>query len=234
MPKRPPTPRGKDLFAEAPAQPRPAAAYRANIDGGSRGNPGPASYGVVIRDGRGEIVAKLKKYIGRSTNNVAEYYGLIAALDYAESHGVRAIRIESDSELLVKQMRGQYKVKSEDLRPLFERAQKMSKAFDSFRIEHVYREQNREADALANEALDETEGGKPKLPATPKSESGAKSETSAKSQPSSKTEPPGSKPEPRKIQARFRGGVLYLLEDVELPDGMVVDVSIHLRPKPPA
>ena len=235
MPRRPPTPRGKGLFGDAPAEPKPAAAaHRANIDGGSRGNPGPASYGVVIRDGRGEIVAKLKKYIGRMTNNVAEYYGLIAAMDYAQSHGIRALRIESDSELLVKQMRGQYKVKSEDLRPLFERAQKMSKAFDSFRIEHVYREQNREADALANEALDETEGGKPKLPAPPKSESGAKSETSAKSQPSSKTEPPGSKPEPRKVQARFRGGVLYLLEDVELPDGMVVDVSIHLRPKPPA
>jgi len=235
MPRRPPTPRGKGLFGDAPAEPKPAAAaYRANIDGGSRGNPGPAAYGVIIRDGRGEIVAKLKKYIGRMTNNVAEYYGLIAAMDYAQSHGIRALRIESDSELLVKQMRGQYKVKSEDLRPLFERAQKMSKAFDSFRIEHVYREQNREADALANEALDETEGGKPKLPAPPKSESGAKSETSAKSQPSSKTEPLGSKPEPRKVQARFRGGVLYLLEDVELPDGMVVDVSIHLRPKPPA
>jgi ribonuclease HI len=174
---------------------------------------------VVIRDGRGEIVAKLKKYIGRMTNNVAEYYGLIAALDYAQSHSVRAIRVESDSELLVKQMRGQYKVKSEDLRPLFERAKKMSQGFDSFRIEHVYREQNREADALANEALDETEGGKPKLPSTQKSETSAKSESS-------------SKPEPRRIQARFRSGVLYLLEDVELPDGMVVDVSIHLRPKP--
>src|SRR3989441_272836 len=187
MPRRPPTPppspRGKGLFGEAHAEPKPAAAaYRINIDGGSRGNPGPASYGVVIRDGRGEVAAKLKKYIGRATNNVAEYYGLIAALDYAESHGVRAIRIESDSELLVKQMRGQYKVKSEDLRPLFERAQKMSKAFDSFRIEHVYREQNREADALANEALDETEGGKPKLPAAPKSASSTKSETSAKSE----------------------------------------------------
>jgi ribonuclease HI len=226
MPRRQPTPRGKDLFGDAPADPKPAvAAYRANIDGGSRGNPGPASYGVVIRDGRGEIVAKLKKYIGRMTNNVAEYYGLIAALDYAQAHGVRAIRIESDSELLVKQMRGQYKVKSEDLRPLFERAKKMSLGFDSFRIEHVYREQNREADALANEALDETEGGKPKSPATPKSETSAKSESGAKSESSSK-------PEPRKIQARFRGGVLYLLEDVELPDGMVVDVTIHLRPKP--
>src|SRR6266699_2210241 len=150
MPRRPPTTGGKDLFGDAPAEPKPAAAaYRANIDGASRGNPGPAAYGVAIRDGRGEIVAKLKKYIGRMTNNVAEYYGLIAALDYAESHGVRAIRVESDSELLVKQLRGQYKVKSEDLRPLFERAQKMSKAFESFHIEHVYREQNREADALA-------------------------------------------------------------------------------------
>jgi ribonuclease HI len=220
MPRRPPTPRGKGLFGNAPAEPKAAAAaYRANIDGGSRGNPGPASYGIVIRDGRGEIVAKLKKYIGRMTNNVAEYYGLIAALDYVESHGVRAIRIESDSELLVKQMRGQYKVKSEDLRPLFERAKKMSQAFDSFRIDHVYREQNREADALANEALDETAGGGPKLAASPKSEFNVKSEYS-------------SKPEPRRIQARFRSGVLYLLEDVELPDGMVVDVSIHLRPKP--
>jgi len=232
MPRRPPTPRGKGLFGDAPAEPKPAAAaHRANIDGGSRGNPGPAAYGVIIRDGRGEIVAKLKKYIGRMTNNVAEYYGLIAAMDYAQSHSIRALRIESDSELLVKQMRGQYKVKSEDLRPLFERAQKMSKTFDSFRIEHVYREQNREADALANEALDETEGGKPKLPAPAKSASSAKSETSSKSESGAKSES-SSKPEPRKIQARFRGGVLYLLEDVELPDGMVVDVSIHLRPKP--
>jgi ribonuclease HI len=231
MPKRPPAPRAKGLFGEAPADPKPAAAaHRANIDGGSRGNPGPASYGVVIRDGRGEIVAKLKKYIGRMTNNVAEYYGLIAALDCAESHGVRAIRIESDSELLVKQMRGQYKVKSEDLRPLFERAQKMSKAFDSFRIEHVYREQNREADALANEALDETEGKTSGAPPAKRAE--AASTKSAP--PAAKTEPANSKPEPRKIQARFRGGVLYLLEDVELPDGVVVDVSIHLRPKPPA
>ncbi len=231
MPRRPPTPRGKDLFGDAPAEPKPAAAaHRANIDGGSRGNPGPAAYGVVIRNGRGEIAAKLKKYIGRMTNNVAEYYGLIAAMDYAQSHGIRALRVESDSELLVKQMHGQYKVKSEDLRPLFERALKMSKGFDSFRIEHVYREQNREADALANEALDETEGKTSGAPSAKRAEAvSTKSATSA-----AKTEPASSKAEPRKIQARFRSGVLYLLEDVELPDGMVVDVSIHLRPKPPA
>jgi ribonuclease HI len=222
MARRTPTPRGKGLFGDAAAEPKTApAAFRANIDGGSRGNPGPAAYGVVIRDGNGELAAKLKKYIGRMSNNVAEYYGLIAALDYAQSHKIRAIHIESDSELLVKQMRGQYKVKSEDLKPLFERAKKMSQAFESFRIDHVYREQNREADALANEALDTAEGVAPGVPVAKKSEAA-----------SAKSEAPGAKPEPRRVQARFRGGVLYLLEDVELPDGMVVDVSIHLRPKP--
>ena len=114
MPRRTPTTRGKSLFSDAGPESKPAAAaaYRINIDGASRGNPGPASYGIVIRDARGETVAKLKKYIGRFTNNVAEYYGLIAAMDYAQSHGARAIRVESDSELLVKQMRGLYKVKS--------------------------------------------------------------------------------------------------------------------------
>ena len=218
--KQPPTP--KSLFGDATPEPKTAAAaYRANIDGASRGNPGPAAYGVVIRDGGGELVAKLKKYIGRLSNNVAEYYGLIAALDYAQSHKMRALRVESDSELLVKQMRGQYKVKSADLQPLFERAKKMAQGFESFRIDHVYREQNREADALANEALDASEGVVPAVPGAKKSEA-----------PAAKPEIPVAKPEPRRIRARFRGGVLYLLEDVELPDGMVVDVSIHLLPKP--
>lgn len=215
MAKRHPTPRGAGLFADASHEPKPApAAHRANIDGGSRGNPGPASYGVVIRDPRGEIVARLKKYIGRMTNNVAEYYGLIAALDYAQSHGVRALRIESDSELLVQQMRGRYKVKSADLQPLFERAKKMSQSLDSFRIDHVYREQNREADALANEALDETSGA------------------SSPSGSSSKAKVSAGNPEPRRIRARFRSGILYLLEDVDLPDGLEVEVQLHLLPKP--
>jgi len=216
MPRRPSPPKGKSLFGEAAAEPKPAAAaaHRANIDGGSRGNPGPAAYGVVIRDARGEIAAKLKKYIGRSTNNVAEYYGLIAAMDYAQSHGVRALRVESDSELLVKQMRGLYKVKSADLQPLYERARKMSQGFESFRIEHVYREQNREADALVNEALDETEG-KPAKPAAGESKA-----------------TPAQNSGPRKIAARYRGGILYLLEDVGLPDGTVVHVSIFPIQKP--
>src|SRR3974390_3935971 len=118
---QPPGAPGAGLFAEAEPEPKHPAAYQANIDGGSRGNPGPAAYGVVIRDPHGEIVARLKKYIGNNTNNVAEYFGLIAALDYAQTHGIRALRVESDSELMVKQMRGVYKVKSSDLQPLHER-----------------------------------------------------------------------------------------------------------------
>jgi ribonuclease HI len=222
MAKRVLPPRVAGLFADGASEAKPvAAAYRANIDGGSRGNPGPAAYGVVIRDAKGDIVARLKKYIGRMTNNVAEYYGLIAALDYMQSQGIRALRIESDSELLVKQMRGQYKVRSPELQPLFERARKMSQALESFHIDHVYREQNREADALANEAMDEVEGGSAKS---------AKAAAAAAPTPATKTETRAPVGEVRKIRARFRSGVLYLLEDVDLPDGVEVDVLLRLLP----
>jgi ribonuclease HI len=209
MSKRRPTPRDARLFADAApdASSFAVAAYRANIDGGSRGNPGPASYGVVIRDPRGEVVAKLKKYIGRSTNNVAEYFGLIAALDYAQAHGIRALRVESDSELLVRQMQGLYKVKSAELRPLFERARKMAQALESFRIEHVFREKNAEADALANEALDATAGTNAPSPSKPKAPATS---------------------EVRKVHARYAHGVLQLREPLDLPDG--TEVEILLKP----
>ena len=220
MALRPPPNRGAGLFGEPAPETKPLA-WRANIDGGSRGNPGPASYGVVIRDPRGEIVARLKKYIGRTTNNVAEYYGLIAALDYAQSNNIRSLRVESDSELLVKQMRGQYKVKSPDLKPLYERAKKMSQAIPAFRIDHVYREQNREADLLANQAMDEVSG---KAPA-------AVSRNSRIENGNSKMENRSSVPTANptiKVRARFRSGILYPLEDVDLPDG--TEVEILLRP----
>jgi len=217
MTKRSQPPAGAGLFGNAgPEEAKSTAAYRANIDGGSRGNPGPASYGVVIRDGRGEIVARLKKYIGRMTNNVAEYYGLIAALDYAQSHGIRALRIESDSELLVKQMRGIYKVKSEDLRPLVERAKKMVATLESFRIEHVYRERNAEADALANEAMDEVARGGP---------SQASPVASAKPRATA-----GKPVEPLRLTARYYRGLLKLENPLDLPDD--AEVEILLRPKP--
>jgi ribonuclease HI len=213
----PPGP-GSGLFGDSMPETKLAAAHRINIDGGSRGNPGPAAYGVVIQDPSGKAVARLKKYIGRSTNNVAEYYGLIAALDYAQSHGIRAVRIESDSELLVKQMRGVYKVKSTDLQPLYERARKMAQTFDSFRIEHVYREQNREADRLANEAMDEADGKTAAKPALATKAEPAKSASSAA---------PSTAGQPRLIPARYRGGVLYLLEDMGLPDGTVCKIILH-------
>ncbi|MDQ1406129.1 MAG: ribonuclease [Acidobacteriaceae bacterium] len=217
MIRRPISSRETGLFAgsEPEAKSRPAP-FQANIDGGSRGNPGPASYGVVLRNERGEIVAKLKKYIGRMTNNVAEYYGLIAALDYAQSNGIRALRVESDSELLVQQMRGHYKVRSVDLRPLFERAKKMSQTFESFRIDHVYREQNAEADALANEALDET-SGKPKQSVATKPEG----------RPGL---PQDMQSAPRKLRAQVRDGRLHLLDPLDLPEN--TEVEILLRPAP--
>ncbi len=219
-PNRVSSDRGAGLFGEPAPETKPLA-WRANIDGGSRGNPGPASYGVVMRDPRGEIVARLKKYIGRTTNNVAEYYGLIAALDYAHANSIKALRVESDSELLVKQMRGQYKVKSADLKPLYERAKKMSQAIPAFRIDHVYREQNREADLLANEAMDEVSGKPPAV----------ESRNSKIENGNSKTENRNSAPAANptiKVRARFRSGVLYPLEDVDLPDG--AEVEILLRP----
>jgi len=210
MAKLTPPHRGAGLFGDPAPDAKPAA-WRANIDGGSRGNPGPAAYGVVIRDPRGEIVARLKKYIGRTTNNVAEYYGLIAALDYAQSNNIRALHVESDSELLVKQMRGQYKVKSADLQPLFERAQKMLQSFASFQIRHVYREQNREADALANQAMDEVSGAR-LAPENGKAKMANRNSIVPAI----------------KVRARFRSGVLYPLEDINLPDG--AEVEILLRP----
>ena len=201
------TPSGGGLFGDAPPpESKRVAAYQANIDGGSRGNPGPAAYGVVIRDARGEIVARLKKYIGQNTNNVAEYFGLIAALDYAQTHDIRALRVESDSELLVKQMHGQYKVKSAELRPLFERAKKMSQTFESFRISHVYREQNREADALVNQALDEV------------------------SRPGhSQPEKPAQKESTLRFFARYKDGLLQPESELNLPDGAEVEVMLRLR-----
>lgn len=220
MNKRPPVPRGGGLFGAAEPERKPVAAYLANIDGGSRGNPGPAAYGVVVRDPSGEIVARLKKYIGRHTNNVAEYFGLIAALDYAENNGIRALRIQSDSELLVKQMRGQYKVKSEELRPLFERARKMSQALESFRIEHVYREHNRDADELANQAMDETSRGGSAAGASASAANNSRVPVEDRQAPAGST---------MRFLARCQNGKLQTTEPLNLPEGTEVEIVIRLR-----
>src|SRR5437868_900361 len=130
----------------------------ANVDGGARGNPGPAGYGVVIKDHAGQKLTSLNEYLGHQTNNFAEYQGLIAALEWTVQHGHKALKVISDSELMVKQMKGQYKVKSPGLVDLYHRAKELITKLEWFSIQHVLRGQNREADQLANTAMDKGMG----------------------------------------------------------------------------
>src|SRR5437588_340658 len=124
------------------------------FDGGSRGNPGPAGIGVVLRAQDGTPLVTLGRFIGRATDNVAEYRALIAALEKAKELGARKIRIRGDSELIVRQMRGEYRVKNPDLRELYDEAKHLYHQFDEAAIEHNYREKNALADRLANLAMD--------------------------------------------------------------------------------
>jgi len=205
MRTRVPVPSSARLFSDAHAA-APAGVHIANIDGASRGNPGPASYAVVIRDPDGKIALELAKRLGRETNNVAEYYALLAALDYAAANGISALRVRSDSELLVRQMQGRYKVKSPELKPLHERAQKVSRQFAYFTIEHVRREQNRDADALANVALDSG----PVHEARPQAPAGNMKSPS------------------RRILARFAEGAFVPDEPIDLAEG--TEVILDWRP----
>jgi ribonuclease HI len=221
------------LFSEShPAAP-PVGVHVANIDGASRGNPGPASYAVVLRDPSGKIVLELAKNIGRETNNVAEYYALLAALDYATSHGIRALRIRSDSELLVRQMQGRYKVKSADLKPLHERASKLARQLEYFAIEHVPREMNREADGLANVALDRA--GVPKFESrNSKAENRPNMpgrQTSSSASYGSQPSPRDSHPAPLVLRARFVKGALVPIEPLDLPEGGEVLLELRIPPK---
>jgi len=130
----------------------------AYIDGGARGNPGPAGYGVRIESPDGSLLDELHGALGVTTNNVAEYNGLLAALRWAVDHDARDLRIRSDSELLVKQMIGEYKVRHPGLQPLAAQARLLLMQLDRVIFEHVRREQNVEADRLSNVAMDEAEG----------------------------------------------------------------------------
>jgi ribonuclease HI len=143
-------PRREDSRRENP----PQHYLIAQSDGGARGNPGPAGYGVVVQDQSGRKVAHLSEYLGHQTNNFAEYQGLIAALEYAVQHGPKALKLISDSELLVRQIKGIYKVKNATLKDLHSRAKELIAQLEWFSIGHALREHNREADRLANEAMD--------------------------------------------------------------------------------
>ena len=145
--------KSESLFSD-PSPPSSSRVFTAHIDGGSRGNPGPAAYGVVIRNSEGKIIAELSQYLGKQTNNFAEYSGLLAALEFAQKQNLPGLKIVSDSELLVKQMKGQYRVSSPALKELFDRARRLSGQLQHFSIQHVLRAYNKDADRLVNETLD--------------------------------------------------------------------------------
>ena len=195
------------LWPERPA--KDEAAIIAYCDGGSRGNPGPAGYGVHIEDANGAAVGELSEYVGRKTNNFAEYSGLLAALQFALDHGYRRLKVISDSELMVKQIKGQYRVNSPELRLLYEEAKGRIRQLDSFQIQHVLREKNRHADRLANEAMDRGTG---KSPAAAGNLSGTVRNQDKE----------------RRIRGFVKGGVVHFVEG-ELPDGVFVKITQEPR-----
>ena len=123
-------------------------------DGAARGNPGPAAIGATIKDEKGNLLAAISRRLGHTTNNQAEYRAVIAALEQAAKLGARHVEVRADSELVVKQINGQYKVKNAAIRPLYQQVVKLTGRFDSFKIGYIPRAKNAEADALANQALD--------------------------------------------------------------------------------
>jgi probable phosphoglycerate mutase len=200
----------------------------AHCDGGARGNPGPAGYGAVITTEDGTVLAELSEFLGFKTNNFAEYSGLLGVLQWTLDHGHSRLRVVSDSELMVKQIQGKYKVNSPDLRPLWEEARRRIAQLGFFHISHALRHKNKTADRLANEAMDRGTGrpaAGPPLKATP--------------YPTKSTEPPAPKrldplpPEPRPqttapagemLRGFVEDGQIVLLGGKTLPDGVFVKI----------
>lgn len=180
-----------------------AVAY---TDGGSRGNPGPSGYGVVILGENGSPLAELSEFLGMRTNNVAEYSGLLAALEFAATNHLPRLRVVSDSELMVKQIRGQYRVQSPDLRPLYEEAKRRISQLQEFQIVHVLRGKNKKADELANKAMDRGMRQKSELKAAARSSSS-----------------PVIAPPVRPLRGIVKNGKINLLEG-SIPEGTIVVV----------
>ena len=191
----------------------------AHCDGGARGNPGPAGYGALIQDHEGMVLAELSEFLGIRTNNYAEYSGLLGCLQYALDHHYPRLRVVSDSELMVKQIQGKYKVNSPDLKPLWQEARNRIARLEAFEITHALRHKNKDADRLANEAMDRGmkrphapgQAAPPPLKATPYP---TKSEAPANPYP--------------KAEAMLRGftkdGTVHLLGGATLPDGIFVKI----------
>ena len=202
----------------------------AHCDGGSRGNPGPAGYGAVIEDQNGRVLARLSEYLGKRTNNYAEYSALLGVLAWCIENKQPRVRVVADSELMVKQMQGKYKVNSPDLRPLWEEARRRASKLEKFEIAHTLRGGNKEADQLANDAMDRGMGRAPgshpsAAPITPRPPSGSPSSISGPTQSSAQSKPAPPKPsQPRQVLEGFvKNGVVHLIEG-ELPDGIFVKI----------
>lgn len=148
-------------------------AYKLHTDGGARGNPGPAGIGVVLESPDGEVVAEIGKGIGWATNNVAEYEGLIQGLQAAREAGVSDLEVYMDSTLVIEQMKGKWKVKHAGLKPLHAKARKLAGEFDHIRFKAVPRAQNKHADRLSNQGMDEqSAAGDPEAPASEEEQTG--------------------------------------------------------------
>ena len=203
------------LFPE-PSQPRvppsrlnPEKWVIAHCDGGARGNPGPAGYGAVLETEAGEKLAELSEFLGVRTNNFAEYSGLLGVLAWTLEHGYRRLRVVSDSELMVKQIQGRFKVNSPDLKPLWAEARRRIAELDEFQITHALRHKNKEADRLANAAMDRGMGRKL---------------SEAKSEPKATPYPKAAASAPPMLRGFIRDGVVHFLGDAKLPDGVFVKI----------
>ncbi len=211
----------------------------AHCDGGARGNPGPAGFGVQVTGADGAVLAELSEFLGFRTNNYAEYAGLLASLQYALDHGHAALRVVSDSELMVKQIQGKYKVNSPDLKPLWQEAKIRIARLGRFEIAHALRHKNKDADRLANEAMDRgmrrgaapsSVGAVESLPLRAIAHPGRGQAPPKIYDP----EPPrGSRPTPKEPKAAAvppmlrgftRDGVVRILGTESLPDGIFVKI----------
>ena len=210
-----------NLFSSPGASNPTAQWYTAHCDGGSRGNPGPSGYGAVIEDPNGSVVAELSEFLGIQTNNFAEYRGLLGVLKWAAENRVQRLRVVSDSELMVKQMQGKYKVASPILRPLYEEARKLARGFERFEMAHTLRGGNKTADRLANDAMDKGMGKS--AVQSPGSSSAPQAARPYGKLSATAPASPAAKPARQVLEGYVKGGVVHLLEG-DLPDGIFVKI----------
>ena len=197
----------------------------AHCDGGARGNPGPAGYGAFIQSADGSVLAELSEFLGIRTNNFAEYSGLLGCLQFALDRGYPRLRVVSDSELMVKQIQGKYKVKSPDLKPLYDEARRRIAKLEKFEITHALRHKNKDADRLANEAMDRGMNRTTVIPVTRPVVTNLGAPPKAIPYPQKSAAPPDPYAKADAMLRGFtKGGVIHVLGGTTLPDGIFVKI----------